>query len=166
MAHGEETRRSLRSAYVHQGFSLEAGAEKLGVSFGTASRWKRQAKADGDDWDKARAAVRLSGEGKGAVIQAVIEDYLLLHQAVIEDIKQDKTSPPIKRAEALSRLADAFHKTMHAMGEVSPELSRLAIANEVLRHLSKFIIEKHPEHGIAFVEILEPFGAELARVYG
>jgi len=166
VAHGEETRRSLRSAYVHQGFSLEAGAEKLGVSFGTAARWKRQAKADGDDWDKARAADRMSGEGKETVIQAVIEDYLLLHQATIEDIKQDKTSTPIKRAEALSRLADAFHKTMHAMGEASPELSRLAIANELLRHLSKFIVEKYPEHGPAFIEILEPFGVEIARIYG
>ncbi len=166
MAHGEELKRGLRASYVYEGLSLEAAAEKHDVPLTTASRWKRQAKADGDDWDKARAAARMSGEEKDRIIQGVIEDYLLLHQATLEQIKQDKDATPIKKAEALSRLADAFHKTMHAMGEASPELSRLAIANEVLRRLSEFVVKEYPKHGPAFIEILEPFGAELARHYG
>ncbi len=164
--HSEETKRAVRGAYVHQGLPLEAAAEKYKVPIDTVRRWKRLAKAVGDDWDKARTAARMSGEGKDAIIQAVIEDYLLLHQATLEDIKNDKDAPAIKRAEALSRLADAFHKTMHAMGEASPELSRLAVAQDVLRRLGAFIVEHHPDRGAAFVEILEPFGAELARVYG
>ncbi len=166
MARGEESKRALRGAFVFEGFSLEAAAEKHGIPITTASRWKRQAKTAGDDWDKARAAARMSGEEKDRIIQEVIEDYLLLHQATIEQIKTDKDATPIKKAEALSKLADAFHKTMHAMGEASPELSKLAIANEVLRRLSEFVIKEFPKHGPAFIEILEPFGIDLARHYG
>lgn len=166
MAHSEETKRAVRAAYVHKGLPLEAAAERHSVPIDTARRWKRVSKVVGDDWDNARAASRLSGESKEEILQAVIEDYLLLHKSTIEDIKGDKSSPPIKKAEALSRLADAFHKTMHAMGEVSPELSRLAIAHEILSKLSKFITEKYPKHGPAFIEVLEPFGIELAKFYG
>lgn len=166
MAHGEDVRRSVRGAYVYRGLPLEDAAEKCGVSFSTAARWKRQAAEDGDDWDRARTVARISGENKEDIFRGIIEEYLLLHKSTIDDIRADMESSPIKKAEAISRLADAFHKTVHSLGEVSPELSRLAVANDVLRHLSKFVVEKYPNHGEAFIEILEPFGAEIARIYG
>ncbi|MGI0444839.1 DUF1804 family protein [Pseudomonas aeruginosa] len=35
----------------------------FGVSYGTARRWKLQAEAEGDDWDKAQSAQLLAGGG-------------------------------------------------------------------------------------------------------
>ncbi len=49
MAHSPETKRALRSAYVHQSLTLEIAAERSDISLGTATRWKREAKAEGDD---------------------------------------------------------------------------------------------------------------------
>jgi hypothetical protein len=165
MAHDGETRRSVRVAYV-QGLPLEAAAERFGIPFRTASRWKAAAKAAGDDWDRARASNRIAGEGIEKFVQTILEDYLPLHQATMEAIRTDTELPPLKKAEAVSRLADAFHKTVHAAGEASPEISKLAVVHDVLHKLSKFVVEKYPTHGPAFVEILEPFALEAARIYG
>lgn len=165
MAHDSETRRSVRVAYV-QGQALEAAAEQFGIPFRTVSRWKAAAKAGGDDWDKARAANRIAGEGVSSFVQTILEEYLPLHQSTMEAIRLDKELPALKKAEAVSRLADAFHKTVHAAGEASPEISKLAVVHDVLHKLSKFVVERYPAHGPAFVEILEPFALEAARIYG
>jgi transposase-like protein len=166
MAHDETIRRALRSSYIYDGLPVEAAAEKHGVSVSTAARWKRQAMEDGDDWDKARTVAGISGEGKEDIFRTIIQDYLLLHKSTIDSIRLDTQASSIAKAEAISRLADAFNKTVNCLGKVNPELSRLAVANDVLQHLSKFVVEKYPQHGEAFVEILEPFGAEIARIYG
>lgn len=165
MAHDGEIRRSVRAAYV-QGLPLEAAAERHGIPHRTATRWKSQAKEAGDDWDKARAANRIAGEGIEKFVQTILEEYLPLHQATMEAIRADKNLPALKKAEAVSRLADAFHKTVHAAGEASPEISRLSVVHDVLHKLSRFVVEKYPAHGPAFVEILEPFALEAARIYG
>lgn len=166
MAYTEDTRRALRNAYVRQGLPLEVAAEKLSVPYRTAARWKRHADADGDSWDKARAVGRIAGEGIETFVQTILEEYLPLHQATMEAIRADQEMPALKKAEAVSRLADAFHKTVHAAGEASPEISKLAVVHDVLHKLSRFIVEKYPSHSTAFVEILEPFALEAARIYG
>lgn len=166
MAYSEETRRALRSAYVHQALSLEAAAQRIGVAFGTASRWKRDAKTEGDDWDRARAATRLSSEGAEAVTQAVLEEFVTLFQNTMAGLKADDKTSPLSKAEALSRLSDAYHKTMSAVAKGSPKLNKLAVAMEVLQDLAEFITAEYPAHAAAFVEILEPFGERLTRKYG
>ena len=116
MAHPPETSAKLRAAYVYDRLGLEAAAEKAGVSIATARRWKRDAETSGDDWERARSAARLAGDGTQTLAQLILDDYLMLHQATIEGVKTATDVPPIQRAEILSRLADAFTKTMAAMG--------------------------------------------------
>lgn len=45
-------------------------------------------------------------------------------------------------------------------------LNRLELAMEVVQGLSQFIAEKRPDQAAAWLEILEPFGEELAERYG
>ena len=59
MAHGDESRRAVRAAYVFDQLSLEIAAVKHGVPYATCRNWKRAGKEMGDDWDKARAAQAL-----------------------------------------------------------------------------------------------------------
>jgi hypothetical protein len=164
--HEESTRRAVRAAYVYEALSLESAAEKQGVPHSTARRWKRGAKAEGDDWDKARAAARMAGSGMQAVAGAVVEDFVLLFQSTLEALKAAGDIPPLDKAEAISRLSDAFSKTVKAAGMADPALSRLSLSMEVLEALGSFINDKFPQHGTAFLEVLEPFGVELARRYG
>src|SRR5574341_1435124 len=106
--HDEALRRALRAAYVHDAQTVEAAAARLKLPVGTARRWKRVAKAAGDDWDKARAAARIAGSGIQAVAGAVLEDFVLLFQSTLTALKADPDLSPGEKAEALSRLSDAF----------------------------------------------------------
>jgi transposase len=165
MAHAPETRTKLRAHYIHDGLSLEAASERLAISSRTATRWKQEAASKGDDWDKARLASRLAGEGAEAVSRAVLEEFLALFQTTLTDIK-DGELKPMEKAEGMSRLADAYTKTMRCIQRSAPELNRLAVASEVLQLLAKFVRTKAPQHAPALMEVLEPFGEELVSVYG
>jgi len=165
MAWSADTRLAVRQAYVFDRQSMEAAALSHGVPPATAKRWKADAKADGDDWDQARAAHRLSSGNQGLLIQALLEDYTHLHQATQTALRGAVNQDPLKAAEALSRLADAFTKVMSAVGKASPEVSRLALLADFVRALITFVSERYPDHQEAFAEVLEPFGQHLSRKY-
>ena len=166
MAHPPEIRSKLRAAYVYDRLPMEAAAERVGVSYATARRWKVDAEGEGDDWDKARTVARISGDGMQSVAQMVLADYLPLHQAVIEDIKSATDIDPLKKTEALSRLADAITKTAAAMGRFSPEISRLGAANDALKAFADFVVAEYPELAEGIPGALEAFVPTLMREFG
>lgn len=163
--HPQERRDQVRAAYVYQRLPLDAAAKACGIGYETARRWKYAAKASGDDWDKARAAGRLAAGGLGEITAQLLEDFALLFQSTVEQLKA-ATVDPLDRAEAISRLSDAYTKTMKAASTASPPLAELAVAMKVLEHLASFIREHHPQELPRFAAILEPFGARLAEVLG
>ena len=75
MAHAPETRDKIRRLYVFDRIGLEMAALQCGVSMSTASRWKREAMDDGDDWDKLRAAAILAGDGIESVARAALAGF-------------------------------------------------------------------------------------------
>lgn len=166
MAHGEDVKTTLRAAYIFDRLPLEAAAEKVGVPLGTARRWKGLAAAQGDDWDKARAAAGLTSAGTGLIAQMILTDFLSLHQATMEQLRSEVDTPAIVKAEAISRLTDAFHKTMSAVAKAAPDLGRYAVATELLQLLAIFVRDRFPQHGAAFAEVLEPFAAHVGDKYG
>jgi transposase len=166
MAYSEETRRALRSAYVYKALSLEAAAEQLGIGFGTASRWRRDSKEAGDDWDQARTASMMAGQGAEAVSQLVLQEFMKLFQSTIEELKADVQGKPMAKAEALSRLSDAYNKAMSAAAKSNPKLNKLSVAMEVLHLLANFIRDDYPDLVVPFLSMLEPFGEKISEVFG
>lgn len=164
MAHGPEARAAVRAAYVHQALPIEQAARQAGVPEATARRWKREARRDGDDWDRARAASYMSGQGSDLVMMQVLQSIITLTQSTLADLETAETDP-LERVEAISRLTDAYHKTSAAIARGSPKLSRLAVAMEILERLAEFVQTHHPQHAPALLAVLEPFGAEVARAY-
>jgi len=158
-----EVRDKVRAAYVHRRLPLTAAAEAAGVPEQTARRWKRDAANRGDDWDRARAAARMAAGGIGDLTARVIEDFALLFEATVRDLKGDESLPPERKAEVLSRLADAYTKTVKAAGAVDPQLGRLAIALKVLELLASWLREHEPDLLEPFTRVLEPFGAHLTE---
>ena len=165
MAYSQEVREAVRSAYVHDRLPLEAAAQRVGVSYSAAQAWKRKDKSDGQCWDKARAASRMSSGGLGDLTTQLLEDFALLFQTTVEQIR-DADADPLKKAEAISRLSDAYTKTMRAATKGAPEIGRLAMALEVIDLFAKFLRAEHPEHAEALISVLEPFGQKLASSYG
>jgi len=165
MAHSPEMKQRVRASYVHEGLGLDQAAQKLKISSRTTTRWRHEAFDAGDDWDKARAASMLAGEGAEVVSRVVLEEFLKLFQSTLDEITKEKLKP-LAKAEAMSRLADAYTKTIRAIQKSAPELNRLAMASDVLQLLAKFVKDRFPAHAAAFMEVLEPFGEELVKTYG
>lgn len=166
MAHSQEVRDKVRRLYVFDRIGLEMAALQCGVSMSTASRWKRESAEAGDDWDKMRAAAILAGDGIETVARAALAGFLTQYQATMELLNTNPDIPAEKKVQMLASLADSFNKTVAASRRVLPETSQLATAMEVVQKLAGFIREKYPKHAQAFVEVLEPFGEELAKAYG
>ncbi|MBL1321548.1 MAG: DUF1804 family protein [Methylophaga sp.] len=165
MAHTNQTRNAVRSSFVYERLSLEAASEKQGVSFNTARVWKKKAKLEGDDWNKARSASRMAQGGLGDITTQLLEDFALLFQATITDIR-DGEYDGLKKAEALSRLSDAYTKTMKAAAGGDPKIAKLSIALETLQLLAVYIKDEHPDVLERFTHILEPFGAKVNEAFG
>jgi hypothetical protein len=162
VAYKPETRQKVRSDFV-KGLSLKAAAAEHDIPYQTARGWKRKAATDGDDWDNARAALRISSGGVKALTAAVIEDFVHLFQATLEALKNDKNTPALQKADAIAKLSDAYQKTVKAAGNSDPALSRLSIVLDVLQKQMLFIREHFPQYVEIFMEILEPLGEALSR---
>lgn len=162
MAHAKETRIQLRGLYVYQRLPMEAACRKLNVPRATANRWKSEAAAKGDDWDTARAAQALGDEHFTVLTKRLLEDYLVQHQATMDLMRADTTMTPRQRAETLASMSDSFNKTMASFRRLSPELNKQAVQLDTIQRFVTFAQGKFPQHLPALVEMLEPFGAELA----
>lgn len=165
MAYSPEQRQAVRRAYVFDRVTLTAAAERHGVPYQTVRRWKSEDEARGDCWDKARAASRLAAGGLGDITAEVLEDFSRLFQSTIQELESGDVDP-IKKAESIGRLADAYTKTMKAAGGADPKISKLAVAMQVIEELAKFIRERNPELLAPFTAVLEPFGARVAEILG
>jgi len=165
MAHSQETKSAVRASYVRDRLPLEQVAEKHGISYATVRSWKRKAKEAGDCWEKARVASRMANGTFGDITTELLEDLTLLFQTTITDIK-DKDISPLQKVEAISKLSDAYSKTIKAAGGGDQKIAKLAIAMQVLEELAKFIREGYPEQLEVFAAILEPFGQRVSEVFG
>ncbi|MDO8180168.1 MAG: DUF1804 family protein [Undibacterium sp.] len=164
MAKPAAIRTKLRKHYVFDRLSLEQASKLAGVTYSTAKRWKDKAIAEGDDWDKLKNASALAGGSIEQLSQQILTEMLVQFNSVLELIKADEKMAAVTRVELLSSLMDNIHKSMSAMRRFLPETNALAIGMQVLRGMAEFVQSRFPQHGAAFVEILEPFGDELARI--
>lgn len=165
MARDAAALRELRRAYVTEGLALPAAAFKAGVPEGTARRWKREAAGDGDDWDRARSAQTLAGEGRDAVLTQSIEGFVIQFKMAVDSVTDDPDIAPADRVKLLASLADAFNKVIAAAGRVSPKISELGVALDVLKRFGDYIAREHPDAAAHVIAALEGFGDTLAEVY-
>ena len=100
------------------------------------------------------------------MMKTIINNFVVMFQSTMDSLQKAENMPPETKVDALASLSDAFAKTMKSAGAASPELSRLAIANDIIQLMGDFVREKYPQHINAFIEILEPFGEEVSRSYG
>ena len=164
MAHASEKRTQLRGLYVYQRLPMETACKKVGVPRSTANRWKQEAADKGDDWDSVRAAMALGDDSFASLSKKLLEDYLVQHQATMDLLREAKDMGPMQRAETLASMSDSFNKTMSSFKRLNPELDRQAVQLDIIQRFAAFAQQRFPQHLAALVEMLEPFGEELAKV--
>lgn len=165
MAYPDEVRLAVRSSYIHERLPLAAAAEKHNVPYNTVRGWKKSDRINNDDWDRARSASRMAQGGLGDLTFRVMEDFALLFESTIDDLKKRENRDPIKTAEAISRLADAYTKTVKAAGNSNPKINQLGVALEVIKLLAKYIEDHFPEQTEPFVSILERFAPTINEAF-
>lgn len=145
MAHSPEKRQELRAAYIG-GLPLEQAAEKVGVPFGTARNWFREARDGQDDWDKfQRVSLMIAGGGIEQALGRVIAAGLLRCEALLEKIAASAESEdPMESVKATATLADTVAKLRAAGKNLMPEADALAVANETVKGLSELFCRLHP----------------------
>lgn len=166
MAHDADTRREARKKYIYERQALPTIALAIGCAEATLRRWKREAASSGDDWDQARAANSFASGGLDNLIIEVVQDYVTMHQATIEDLRNNPGIDAMDKARVLASLADAFTKTVNAAGRISPKISELGVAMDVLKRLVEFTTREYPQIAPSLLEVIEPFGSHLGEVYG
>lgn len=160
----DEKRRKARSDYVFRRMMQSTIAVTLGVSEATVGRWKKAAKEAGDDWDKARSAHVLAGEGVEVVVSTVVEDFMIQAQSILDEIKDGNHTAP-EKVSMLVALSDAMTKMAASAKRFAPRVSELGVAQDVMAKMLEFVREEFPHHAPAILEIIEPFGARLAEIY-
>lgn len=166
MAHGTEKRTQLRGLFVYKRLTMEAACGAMTLPVATGRRWKREAKANGDDWDTARSAVALGDDNFRDMSRRLLEDYITQHEHIMGELKKDEKISALDRIKAMGMLSDSLTKTLASMKRVMPEVNRHAIALDALQRLATFAQSSFPQHVPSLIEMLEPFGEELAKAYG
>ena len=164
MSSRDDLRRKARSDYVYRRMTLATIAVAYSIHEATVGRWKKAAKEDGDDWDKARTASVIAGEGVEAVVSSVVEDFMIQAQAILEEIKVGEHSTK-EKVDMLVSLSDAMTKMAASAKRFAPKISELGVAQDVMAKLLEFVRENFPQHATAILEIIEPFGERLSEIY-
>ena len=164
MSNRDDLKRKVRSDYVFRRMMQSTIAAAYGISEATVGRWKKSAKDAGDDWDKARTAHVIAGEGMEAVVSTVVEDFLIQAQAILDEIKDGNHSTQEKVGMLVS-LSDAMTKMTSSARKLAPKISELGVAQDVMGKLLDFVKENFPQHAHVILEIIEPFGERLAEIY-
>lgn len=162
MAYSQDDKDKVRRAYIFDKLSLDKCAEVYGISYATVQRWKKQARARGDDWDKVKSAQTLVGGEIEDVARELLTELIIIFKTTMDNVKNDDLDAKTK-VQLLASLADSYNKSISANRKLMPVTDRLAVAMTVMELLGEYIKEHKPEAMAVFVEILVPFGELLDR---
>ena len=158
MAHPKETQLALRAAFL-SGSPLDLAAVQCGIGTATARRWKADALAEGDDWDKfQKASLIVAGGGFDQAMGRVAAAVILRAEAILEQLGGgDDKSDPVASAKAIASLADSLGKAKAAMRSLMPATDQLAIETGAVKGFAELLIRLHPGTGEAALGALEAF---------
>ena len=154
MAHDVEVQKAVRAYYVFDRLSLEKAAEKAGVAFGTARRWKAQAEQSGDNWEKARDVHVMASGGIEHIAQGLLAGFLIKYRTLMTELEESEMATADK-VEALSALADSFAKMTASSKKLLPETSAIANAMRTIELLANIVKTQKPHLLPEFLEMFD-----------
>lgn len=158
MAHPQEIREKVRRDYVSGRQTLELAATLNKVPFATVRLWKKSAKENGDDWDKARSAYLLANGGVEDLAQMMLAEFIVQYRDTMERLQVDDKLSSMERVKLLGSLSDSYAKNISTNKKLMPETSELATAMKLLDMQLAWVKKHRLKHLQAFLDVLEPFG--------
>ena len=155
MAHDEKTKADVRRYYVFDCLTLELAAEKAKVSYNTARRWKREAEARGDNWDKVRDASTMASGKVEDVARGMLTTFVLYFESTMDELRKTEDLPVSDKAKLIQGLGDSYSKMVASSKRLLPEVSELATAWKVIEMVTNLIKTKHPDLLPTFLSVLD-----------
>jgi thioesterase domain-containing protein len=160
MAHSAETRANVRRLYI-EGMPLTGAATASRVAYETAREWKAKAEKNGDNWDTARAAYRVSDQGVDDLNRQLVEDFARQVITTTRELEAARIEAADK-AQLLAQLADAYAKFSRAFARINPAYSGLSVALDTLKTLADYL----SAHDKAALKTLQPHLEEVGAILG
>jgi len=154
-----------RNLFIFKRMACTSIAKELGKNADTIRRWKREAKTSGDDWDKARSANVIAGDGLEQVTTSAAMVIIQLLEQQIKEVEQNQELSSEDKIKQLTLASDTMSKVVASAGKLAPKISELGVAMDVLKMLAEFIRQNHPKEIELFMAVLEPFSETLVEVY-
>lgn len=165
MAHDVSVQKAVRSYYVFERLSLEMAAEKAGVSFGTARRWKAAAERDGDNWEKARDVQVMASGGIESIAQGLLAGFLIKYRTLMTELEENTEMTTEGKVEALTALADSFAKMTASSKKLLPETSAMATALRAIEMMANIVKTKKPHLLPDFLEMLDELEVQFKKEF-
>ncbi len=155
MAHDEKTKAYMRRYYVFDCLTLEQAAEKAGVSYNTARRWKKEAEARGDNWDTVRDANTMASGKVEDVARGMLTTFVLYFESTMDELRKTEDLPVSEKAKLIQGLGDSYSKMVASSKRLLPEVSELATAWKVIEMVTNLIKTKHSDLLPTFLSVLD-----------
>ena len=155
MAHDEKTKADVRRYYVFDCLTLELAAEKAKVSYNTARRWKREAEARGDNWDKVRDASTMASGKVEDVARGMLTTFVLYFESTMDELRKTEDLPVSEKAKLIQGLGDSYSKMVASSKRLLPEVSELATAWKVIEMVTNLIKTKQSDLLPTFLSVLD-----------
>ena len=165
MAHDEKTKADVRRYYVFDCLTLELAAEKAKVSYNTARRWKREAEARGDNWDKVRDASTMASGKVEDVARGMLTTFVLYFESTMDELRKTEDLPVSEKAKLIQGLGDSYSKMVASSKRLLPEVSELATAIKTVKLFGEYIKTNKPELTGDFLDLLNGFGETLSKEF-
>lgn len=165
MAHDVEIQNAVRRYYVFDRLSLEMAAEKAGVSFGTARRWKANAEKTGDSWEKARDVQTMASGGIEHIAQGLLTGFLIKYRTLMTELEENEEMNTADKVDALSALADSFAKMTASSKKLLPETSAMANAMRTIELLANIVKTQKPHLLPEFLEMFDELEKQIQREF-
>ncbi|PJG83779.1 DUF1804 family protein [Caviibacterium pharyngocola] len=164
MAFDEKVRAFVRRYYVFDRLTLEQSAEKAGVAFGTARRWKSQAQAKGDDWDKARDVQVMVGGDMESLAAGMLSGFIIQYKSVMSELETEDLAT-MKKVELLTGLADSFAKMTASSKKLLPETSAIATAMQVIEMMADLVKTKKTHLLPDFMDLFDDLERQIKKEF-
>lgn len=165
MAHDEKTKAYVRRYYVFDCLTLEQAAEKSGVSYNTARRWKREAQARGDNWDTVRDANTMASGKVEDVARGMLTTFVIYFEKTMEELRHAEGLPVSDKAKLIQGLGDSYSKMVASSKRLLPEVSELATAWKVIEMITNLVKVKYPDLLPAFLSILDELEGTIKQEF-
>ena len=165
MAHDEKTKADVRRYYVFDCLTLELSAEKAKVSYNTARRWKREAEARGDNWDKVRDASTMASGKVEDVARGMLTTFVLYFESTMDELRKTEKLPVSEKAKLIQGLGDSYSKMVASSKRLLPEVSEMATAIKTVKMFGDFVQANKPELLQEFLELLNGFAETLDKEF-